>query len=1676
MAHTSITKERVQVESDILKQDIADLFATVGTIKEVHLEEGESATNVFGALLNAEFKKDKILDDLKIMRGAGQLLHTSRTGWTQAALPTDAVLQNIANQLFARVQYHRLISPSSPVVAQAIIRSIFEKNKNSMIELLMGQDVKTSEDALSLAEVLEGVLNIIQREDDPERLKALVEAKGAQKIRNAFSHANTTYNWGVDINKAASVLGWVESCNEIQKVAQQKYKKLLSQVNLLVQTINGIDSGAELQRILKALTNDQEVTFDSFPKPPSHDEGNDALHDYISSQSTVLGLEKLTSGQCWFADEEEAATVRNALIALRVRLLFARVTDIAKLPVSPDTHDELTTYLNTHRSDLNLGDDVTIDKILPLNESEQVKLFHDAIIKRRTELLVEKIKGVTVSLDSVAQALAALPELLADAASNEVRTYILDNHEALGLSEDLADPLILPDSETDAIRDAIIAQRNYQAGKALTKQLISHFTKPTVKTDTLKQLADPKNNARAILFNKFKKNEQPVNADLLDNENIQAIQKAADQAYKQRHSTELAKNVIDKIKGVVTTIGSNQNNDVNKITDMIKLLKAVVEPPTSEGLTRDYLNEKRVDFGIDPEVNFEEINDEDIKGIKLEIEPEIVTLLGYQISANIQMITDPSPSKLEALKAVVDAKGEDAIRASLYNNQSELGEFDLTGRDTTLNSTEIIQNLATQKYNELLIKKTIAKCDDANVAHMRALKAVASLPENDPNKIREALKKSRVFRDVVGEVSLADPAALAIHKLATQQYNALYIKKGITECKEGVKLTALLEAVKTDLTNINANEIRKGLAAQRAEVCGAEVVGNLTDGSGVLSDNDALAIQKFMWQQALIATITTDPALENFSNPLADNAEEGVVKVYIVNLLQKTHYEHINKLPIDSLEQDHFQAIKDTIIARKENFITQKIAAEINKLSIYPPKSHPKLKQFINELPLDKKEALLEHDAKGLKSLMSARTDHTLLAAARGCGWALEAADAGHTRPLQPFALRELFIENKQHQALRGVFNSKIAEVLAEHAINLKADSALDGESIKNYEEVIKKWNTIILAEAKEPSADYAQFVKKLVDATVGLAVDKKNVLTQALKNAEVEIKTQHDLNKPFYDVYNQSHDSNLAINTAIYSALLAIEKTGDDPLEGQQIDQLVTAITDATTGDDLIKKVKALPSIVATLGGNWEARLRADVDLIQSRKIADQLSDSTQFREVIRDQKAQIKEMKDTFAQFSAANEVIGKELERLSRLSAFSWLNPDTEAIARQRAVEFGEKFEHLGTVCNDMCRALQVQKQNYQQLLDTIPTAVAINKKLGGGIISSERGKVNAHHAAINRELAEVSSMLARYEQLHRTLYGNPARQNEKGILFVMREAKNLKQIQPESDQWIDYNIAEKALAISSFFEKYQTAPSATGTSVQTTAPARGTERVFKNAGDLPAEKGRIHPTYAVANEEGDKLISASAYLEERKPSPKGAAQGFPELVTMTIVKYPTKEANAPVTPDQENQLKLAQVRFITEMAGDILARRGGPPTANNPLYLDGSNKEELGMLWTALVELGKTKNSPYQFGEDAIQLSDRASLHFDPKSQKGLFKNSYYKSHFKGDTGAPLRNMQASIKNFYSTGLGTKEVQEYHEQVGRDITSFYKAANKGIVKTGIEVMRREAGPDPDVDPGTGNGPKP
>ncbi len=340
-------------------------------------------------------------------------------------------------------------------------------------------------------------------------------------------------------------------------------------------------------------------------------------------------------------------------------------------------------------------------------------------------------------------------------------------------------------------------------------------------------------------------------------------------------------------------------------------------------------------------------------------------------------------------------------------------------------------------------------------------------------------------------------------------------------------------------------------------------------------------------------------------------------------------------------------------------------------------------------------------------------------------------------------------------------------------------------------------------------------------------------------------------------------------------------------------------------------------------------------------------------------------------------------KHFKFIEGIEPYHLYNPAFRGAARTQMVEMKAHYQSLSDECDLIIDQLRHQLRQQQSMLDNFKK---IQGKIDPSIAQVDRAKLTELNQKLNNELKAIQSDLQFYEKVQQKLSG------DKGILTALNDAADNKKAyvflaQGVTRQFVTRNAVD-GLAYKS------TAPKV-NTSVQTNQPDDIHQFLLK---DHRTPAGQIEAVDVVKTDYlPDGVTKAheatGRYTVDRSPpesspiSLKGDKKNPGGRVEIHQFPKQTIPPAAPGSPEDQ-RLKQAKIEFALTAAADTIALLDKAPTKENPLYLSGSDPEEMRYLYTALIVLGE-KNPNMKFGADAIKLNRYGQNDFKPADEKSSF---------------------------------------------------------------------------------------
>lgn len=808
---------------------------------------------------------------------------------------------------------------------------------------------------------------------------------------------------------------------------------------------------------------------------------------------------------------------------------------------------------------------------------------------------------------------------------------------------------------------------------------------------------------------------------------------------------------------------------------------------------------------------------------------------------------------------------------------------------------------------------------------------------------------------------------------------------------------------------------------------------------------------------ALVAVINTFQPAPLFpdATPLITDAEKSelgqrLMEIYIENcsVAQKDQLSALAQ----AKNLDEFRAQLNAVLGAAPNrawvneAVRKQLQAKASQKSFEfalgsSPVGEPKhLKAFLSELPPTTQQALLAEPAV-LNTLKQAQNINDIR------------LTVGTLTP----SAKALIEENKQLGHLNRIVNAGIAKVLA----SIDPPVVLDDKKVKAINELIEKATSTNFSIAGFPN-----FLQNLASAagidTSSSTFTNFNIAFTANPNTRTAIENQYNHNLHLYTTLGTTPSTDKETR-AVIRFLMRLEKTGAFPTANIAI--IKNALFNPTPPaeplknraelEKTLKTAGLLPGGIFPVGHSIEKYVTQELynDLVAAEK-NQKLNDNTQYETVLNAQKETISEMKDELDKLEKTDRWVRDDLIELRDKKVFvfkdsegkerNWSNSVYGATARQGAKLLLPTYRRIASECDVVVPRLLMMQETYRQMLAELPIVEkpsTINKAMSKLPLVDDP-ETKRKNAVFNRrkmleaELAEVEGALRLYGGVAEKLNGtSTATGVVPGLIQQLEEAAGVEgdiqinisykyeDFSPENKEEI---LKNKGVVIDSNFTKKGT-----------TATSGGA----KYESGKPIESGYCR-AYVIESQDQIKnkpnAKDNNLFIEEYSPNGESKLVGGQEIVIptvkMTSVKFPSDETD--------------RLNYCMALAAKLIERQANPPTAQNPIVLDGSNPEELLYLWTALVKTGQQQKSGMKFGPDAIKV---ASPVFNPDKHIGWFGRlkDIPEVFEKVDIGLKAKQLSADKSNIKKAQLEElKKSEEIKSQLRTGKTLFDKidTANK------------------------------
>ncbi|KTC77033.1 hypothetical protein [Legionella brunensis] len=730
---------------------------------------------------------------------------------------------------------------------------------------------------------------------------------------------------------------------------------------------------------------------------------------------------------------------------------------------------------------------------------------------------------------------------------------------------------------------------------------------------------------------------------------------------------------------------------------------------------------------------------------------------------------------------------------------------------------------------------------------------------------------------------------------------------------------------------------------------------------------------------------------------------------------------------------------KDSMASVQKAAAAKTIALSLDQYSRFD--NHDALIKVIEQLPLATQQVILAKP-EIMRTLMDAHgrdVNATSLAIVKALGGDIT---------IDPALLTAAAEENLQHARASKIVNAQVAKIIGEMTL----DNPLTEAQVKAINDVLLDPST----DFNGPTTEYKRAVDRFAqvlgmdpeDLYVGFGYDSANRTRDDV--IQEAIQDQRDHNQHLIARYGITPS---ATNKAVMQFLMTLEK--EDEFPDAQINTIVGNFYESSSSAEFLGKLQAanLVNPPAPRGTFNRDDLKEQLTpeafkdaKASASKAVFLSSDQTNIARLIDLQTKERNKFTDLHKEITEADKKIHKQLKLLSETKVFDWFNPAFQATAKENAREMLEQYTELDKVSNSMVKFYRNEITLLNEQLASIPQA----HELPVNTPQWRKDKLKEYRDELNKQLDAAQKELERYEGVQRLLRGNPIGPDnsllKKGLLKTLQEAQVGKDVKflAFKSKIDDYPISQKQSLLSSAGN--ETVDLTANLTVRRNQITPEGYKHFDTEKPIPAGCIRNHTIGTV----GTTGPIYSKFLEERKPEmARVNSKGQVEYVGSSSFTV-----RQPPPPTEEKATK----EFYMALAMQVL--KDGPPTADDPIYLDDGDEDQVKNMWMALMVIGR--NVPgMEFDSSAIKVSSTAGFNPNQHIKKDFFGKGEsiinLPEYETWKTHPSVLNSATGMKEFSTVKLGEKR-EEAKEKTNTAASDVVKSKLKDI-KPKVEQVNTE-----------------
>ncbi|CEG58771.1 hypothetical protein [Legionella fallonii] len=458
-------------------------------------------------------------------------------------------------------------------------------------------------------------------------------------------------------------------------------------------------------------------------------------------------------------------------------------------------------------------------------------------------------------------------------------------------------------------------------------------------------------------------------------------------------------------------------------------------------------------------------------------------------------------------------------------------------------------------------------------------------------------------------------------------------------------------------------------------------------------------------------------------------------------------------------------------------------------------------------------------------------------------------------------------------------------------------------------------------------------------------------------------------------------------------------------------------------------KTQRALAHVVGAL----EQRLEEVNQLDAVKNKVDNTSLNQEWQKIKRHQESEVNSLFTTLDSL----RTIRKPLESIIN-NTFSWLNPAFQSSAKTAATALTPSVPELADGCDKLVAYLQQQKTQLTKFLEQLPKKEEIKGKPHSLGVEQHRQKLQSSLDQIEDELNNI--LLPAQKILRGDLTKSHVVAKDGLVKTIETAVENQQDIQ----LFTSFKSEHEDISIDKKNELLQTPLP----QVQRQRRAVHLEQ-DKEKGPIYQMVSRVKEgecrKHTISNSSGEKI---GIILEERTKE-KALSDGSPPThpnLEITVPRFPEGDAKTDIQA-REDKITVAFAAALQMLAG-----YEKPPTKDKPLKLDGSDKEAMQFVYTALLIIGEHSSIPFKADAIKVGVPERV---FNPKDEQGYFStfsmNSCYNKYFKNSE--VLKDILKGVKELSADKMGHEKAQKKLEDNIQQVTNVFREKMHTIINTDL-----------------------